>query len=75
MKERIDKNIKERGCESCRALRWYEGMNTRECRYTPRGVRSFTNCPCQECLLKTMCEDQCDEFMRTRIECYKNYHF
>jgi hypothetical protein len=47
-------------CKGCLSLLY----SKRECCFTLVGVEAIPNCPCQECLVKTMCRTICEEFVK-----------
>ena len=67
-------------CEACRGCRTLkDGTKTPDPRlvvdiikciyvYSDTDLDAIPNCPCQLCLVKTMCYSVCDEFIKTRNE-------
>ena len=47
-------------CRGCLSLM----SNRSECSFTRVGIESFPNCPCQTCLIKTVCGVTCDDFIK-----------
>ena len=50
-------------CTNC-FKRYYHNINTTqlECYYTNQGYQFISNCICGDCLLKTICRENCKEF-------------
>jgi hypothetical protein len=46
------------GCRTCASFHKYS--DDYECKYTNRGIVYLKDCPCENCLLKTMCLYSCD---------------
>jgi hypothetical protein len=47
-------------CKTCLSFHAYLYVGlSRECKYTEAGVTHLKNCPCADCLIKTMCTDSC----------------
>ena len=47
----------------------------RICDYTPYGVRRFKNCPCSECLIKSVCNAMCDSLRYIILERNKTNYY
>ena len=51
------------GCKSWKYFNSFRKKEKHECIYTPLGFISIPNCPCPQCLLKSVCENAfCEEF-------------
>ena len=49
------------GCDGCNSYKsgcWYSHHNTKE-----------NPCPCTECIVKVMCEEDCNDFISFREKC------
>jgi len=66
-------------CRSCPNFHTYKfySLNSsewyvfRECKYTVKGVSYLKNCPCGDCLIKTMCTQPC-ELITSHIDAQSN---
>ena len=47
-------------CRGCKSLM----RNKTECLFTMVGIESIPDCPCQTCLIRTVCEDPCDDLSK-----------
>jgi len=62
-------------CSGCKQLRDYSSHADKinlECRYTLFSVKSLKNCPCGQCIIKTLCSERCQEFTTEYNKHYKN---
>jgi hypothetical protein len=47
-------------CKGCGSL----SINSAECFFTKVGIPAFSDCPCQICLIKSLCHALCDDFYK-----------
>jgi hypothetical protein len=47
-------------CKGC----GYQMKIRPECGFTKPGIPAFSDCPCQMCLIKSLCHALCDDFCK-----------
>ncbi len=52
------------GCKGCLSL----SKIYNECIFTKRNITNMPDCPCMNCILKTICSEDCNDFINTRIK-------
>lgn len=64
--ELVKDNISNCNCNGCLSYLIYvfHNSNRMECKYTTAGTNNLTNCPCKKCLVKVVCNEICENFIR-----------
>jgi len=66
MKVKENDNVNVEKCANCKRRHFYKYSDQYECQHTCLGIRYIENCPCGDCLLKSICTEACDQLLEVQ---------